>query len=826
MIRHEATIHQITPLGVTKQMRDAAANRKGEWEVITYDWDIEHPDDGCWGRLFGLGMARLCGYKEGGRTLQRTRIVLQEKEIPRILHIFTHGYRNKTKIESIHANLEQCAETMWPSGSLEHVAMRFLAVPILCRVFAGHRLKMTKFHERFVCCMGAFVPVKCHLKTQMQRRDDQSSGALNHSGGEPGPDSAQSTSAEGKKDGKPPPDTPKGPASSGASPGTSPPVGHPPGGVPASQSPGGSGPDAPDVPPTSLGRVSPKHGGCTPEDADIIANEIERIFEKAGIKMIVGQDYGDENGKDLDNKQIVGVMTTPTPKKPNVYNKSSRNAKAAKRKRLDEKARPYTGTKADQKKIKKFIGEACGYKKNRAIFSIKRIQEWAEKNLHLDKIKSGKWSDKRLSDSLANLMAKAFPEFNLKCDVKLEPMPEGKAPRLLIADGDDGQLMALIVVKCFEDLLFEWFESKSIKHAGKRVAIQRVIKVLKKEGAKLIEGDGSAWDTTCNSTTRGQVENPVLKHIMQQLIPYGVVPQQWHEEHMKCNDAKKLKLFFEKKLDKMRMTIDAIRRSGHRGTSCLNWWENFTHWSCSIFKEPERFLDPTVRKGLDVTGRTRWWMGAFEGDDSLCALYPPMKPGDDLDKEFIGWWERQGFNMKIVYATNRATFCGYHIACNEGEPTGFACPELPRALVGAGVSTSATIIKAAKEGDINTVKDIAAAGALARAADFAGIFPTVSRKFHDYAKSIKRSSEIVDREMSMRVAGEEGHNFTEIEATIESQNLQVTPTEELANLAAVGCQATMKELDTFMVHEWTFEGIGDYDTHRASLPVSWRPEDD
>jgi hypothetical protein len=141
------------------------------------------------------------------------------------------------------------------------------------------------------------------------------------------------------------------------------------------------------------------------------------------------------------------------------------------------------------------------------------------------------------------------------------------------------------------------------------------------------------------------------------------------------------------------------------------------------------------------------------------------------------------------------------------------------------VSCSTTIIKAAKAGDIGTVRDIAAAGAIARAADFAGLFPTVSRKFHEYATRVKRSREVVDREMSMRVMGEEGHNFTAIEQTIEAQNLQVTPTEELANLRAVGCPATLKELDTFMVHEWTFESIGEFEAHRASLPESWRPKD-
>lgn len=819
MIGHTVNPTSITPLGITEQMRDAAKNRAGEWEVTTYDWDVETPGFGYFGGIYRFGM-RLCGRFDKGKTLQKTTIRLGEKEIPRILHIVTHGYRNKTKVETIHANLEQVAETLWPSGSLEHVSMRFLAVPVLTRVVMGHQVTVSEVGRARICsapffitgmvlacrrlwssyettsrgiidpgpvtrylpafcglaALGCFIPQLSRYKTQLLRCDDHSRGTLNH-GDE---NDAVSRDANGKK---------------------------------------GSGDDAPPTDPKDKPDVF-KHGGNTPEDAHILANEQDRFVNLNGIKMIVGQDF---DGVDLDTKQIVGVLTAPTPKMPNVYNNSSANARAAKRERLDKKARPYTGTKADQKKIGKLVGEACGTKSNRAIFSEKRIKKWAEETFHMEDIKSGKWSNKRLEDSLTNLFKQAYPKMNLKCQVKLEPMQEGKPPRLLIADGDDGQLMALVVVKCFEDLLFEWFEDKSIKHASKRKAVKRTVKNLTKKGARLIEGDGSAWDTTNNASIRSQVENPVLRHIMQVLTPYGVVPAQWHEEHLKCCEKKQLKLFFQKNMDKMRMTIDAIRRSGHRGTSCLNWWENFVNWICSIFQEPERFLDPTVRKGIDETGHERWWNGCFEGDDSLCAMYPPMNEGDLMDEIFLGWWKRQGFNMTIVYADRRATFCGYHIACVDGEPSGFVCPELPRALVGAGVSCSSTIIEAAKCCDVGSVRDIAAAGALARAADFAGLLPTVSRKFHQYANSVKRSTEVIDREMSMRVMGEEGHNFTAIEESIESQNLSVTPTEEAANLEALLCPATLKELDTFMLHPWTFESIGDFEAHRASLPVSWRP---
>ena len=182
-----------------------------------------------------------------------------------------------------------------------------------------------------------------------------------------------------------------------------------------------------------------------------------------------------------------------------------------------------------------------------------------------------------------------------------------------------------------------------------------------------------------------------------------------------------------------------------------------------------------------------------------------------------------GFNMKIVYCDRRATFCGYHIACIGGEPTGFSCPELPRALMNSGVSCSASVIAAAKAGDVDAVRDLAAAGAIARAADFAGKIPSVSRKYHNFANDVKRSREINDREMSMRVMGEEGHCYSAIEESIEFQNARVTPTEEMDRLAAILCPATLKELDTFTLYAWTFESIGAHEQLRDSLPASWRP---
>eukprot|EP00969_Alexandrium_andersonii_P314043 13873773-Alexandrium_andersonii.AAC.1 len=59
-------------------------------------------------------------------------------------------------------------------------------------------------------------------------------------------------------------------------------------------------------------------------------------------------------------------------------------------------------------------------------------------NFHVEDIKSKKWVASRLGSALENLVQQSVHTFKLKANIKLEPMPEGKAPRMLIADNDDG----------------------------------------------------------------------------------------------------------------------------------------------------------------------------------------------------------------------------------------------------------------------------------------------------------------------------------------------------------------------------------------------------
>jgi hypothetical protein len=561
-----------------------------------------------------------------------------------------------------------------------------------------------------------------------------------------------------------------------------------------------------------------------PDDMDAAAGAADdgRTAEINGVVAVVGQNF--DKDAPVNHMPIMGAIIGPCQVKPNVYSKTASNLTAAINERIIKKARQPDLSKDDQMRIGKVISTAIrGKNEKRALFSKERVQQWAIDHFDMEGCKSKKWSQARFANALSNLYAKEHPESIFKAGIKPENMPEGKAPRMLIADGDEGQLMALAVVKCFEDLLFHHFESRSIKHCSKHDALKRVVGNLSKKGARAIEGDGSAWDTTCNVLIRKLIENPVLKHIWKELAEFGVIPESWMEEHQRACEQKTLKLFFSNKFEKMAVTIDAIRRSGHRGTSCLNWWINFTMWVTSVFRDPQRFLDPTIRKGIDLTGHMRWWNGCFEGDDSLCTMDPPMQPDDALSKIFMKFWSDAGFNMKIVYCDTRATFVGWHIGCDDGELNDFRSPELPRALANSGVSVSASTVQAAKNGDMRVIKCLAAASALARASDFSGILPSVSRKYLDFADACD-STNFTDREMSYRAYGTDGYDANTVRANIADKNAEVSFEEEQETLNKLGYKATLDELMTFTEYLWDLEPatLTAYEAFKESLPTTWR----
>jgi hypothetical protein len=273
------------------------------------------------------------------------------------------------------------------------------------------------------------------------------------------------------------------------------------------------------------------------------------------------------------------------------------------------------------------------------------------------------------------------------------------------------------------------------------------VKQRKRSGFTIFEGDGSAWDTTCTHQLREFTENPVIRHIAKCIMIFTEQPDAWTEAHTNACTRPELKLVYTKGVEKYQLedkvwkkTIAAIRRSGHRGTSCLNWWTNFVCWMSAVFDEHSccKFLSSDARWGTDVTGVNRWLVCAFEGDDSILMTSPAIEDGSALHQQILQFWDRLGFNMEIHMRSKNALFVGYRLAIGEeGLVPGCHVPEIDRCFGGAGISTSASTAKAFEDDDKEAALALAASGALSRSYEYAGLVPSISYKFLNYAQECR-----------------------------------------------------------------------------------------
>jgi len=720
---------------------------------------------------------------------------LKEKEFTQLLHVCRNARATKAK-EAVQGGQEETrAFLLWPSGSTEDIGMRILG-PWAVRMLVN--MRSLQEWSSPLCC--GYLQNK--TRTEL-RRWSAASGTFMKVGteapGKPSPCKkdtggvAETTSAatvwewclceHPDKDRVPSAETSTGVR----------------------------------VCTTCLCTMRPPTTGAAPASAvegEIAIADHSRVLRFSAGTLVIGQDASDAP------RELVGSLIAPSACPPLVYSNTAGNLTVAKVERIDKKQRPYVCDQQAKQRRGSIVARAMGNTSD-AIWSRSRIEKWITCNNDVKSLVSKKWSDVRTDASVLSLYNKAFPTFEFKGAVKAERMPEGKAPRMLIADGDDGQLMALTVIKCFEDLLFEKQESRSMKHASRPDGVARVLKTLNLPGSKLIEGDGSSWDTTCSDGIRSELENPVIARITCVMIEAAVCPPVWHAEHREACERKELKIFFKRKLERCKLTINAIRRSGHRGTSCLNWWINFCMWTSSVFREPARFLDPTRRKGTDLTGTDRKWVGAFEGDDSLCALTPPMEKGDHLSKMFEDTWEKAGFNMKLVYVTERATFCGMHIKATAGKVGTKWCPEIPRAFCSEAYSSSRLLMDAIYTGDGDKAKCLAAGAMLARAHGFAGRVPTISRKYTEYARSLGKAE--LTHDTRMRISGTaDGPKPEDIFDEIERENGKISPDEEKKFCADLGFPATEEELLKFSTYLWDWTTLTQFGDFESSLPLTWR----
>jgi hypothetical protein len=571
----------------------------------------------------------------------------------------------------------------------------------------------------------------------------------------------------------------------------------------------------------------------SPGDAEVLINSEPdgRTLVRDNVAFIVGQGYDKEDHQQAGVGKVVGALVAPTQKPPNVYLNTPQNEQDAIHGRLDTKSREVTFTPADRKQLGKFVQAMIHSPDSKqCIFSKRKIEEFLG-GFCVGEAKSRKWSWERFHHAWDQASEMPFPRIASKCMVKAEAMAECKSPRSLLADGDVGQVFSLICIFTLESLLFDHVgEGRCIKHVAKRDGIQNVAAALTKNGqikSFPIETDGSAWDATMSAQLRGMIEDPIIRHISKIVDSFGILPHGWCNAHILHNTKTRLKLTHTTKNagvhEFVKWEIASIRRSGHRGTSCLNYLCNMTLFYCSLFREPQKMLNSEVCNGQCHDGVTRWCRWAGEGDDGLGAIRPSIE-GTQAEKDFLEFWRRAGCNMKVLFPKERATFCGYHIQVNGDKTLGtIVAPEVPRCFDNAGVSTS-TEAKAAytsKEPGV-AVRRLARCSAYARALEFAPVLPTIARKFLEFGDQLDDGKRCHDREASMRATGEPQHDSSVLRQRVEST--MVSTSEEKANLRALQWYVSDEELFSFSTYHWDLDPsiVLNYAAFKASLPAAWR----
>lgn len=371
---------------------------------------------------------------------------------------------------------------------------------------------------------------------------------------------------------------------------------------------------------------------------------------------------------------------------------SSSNLKAG----LAKRVQPL-GFKADKKMTRKINKTVDALLKN--VFSVDKIKQWRVDNPVVEEFASSKWSPERFRNAFEDAMAETNARIEQTFQIKVnEALPaKGKAPRPIIQCGDRAQVMMSLPVKCFEDLLFEFFENASIKHLSKYDAMKRVSKHLRQLGAKLIEGDGSAWDSCCNPKIRSMTENRILKHIIAQLGNDPEVPKSWMDAVLA--DMEKAKIKGKAKVDDdcispLRVLIEAIRQSGHRGTSCFNFLINLICWLCVLCEHPERMIKKMRDGELQskyvsaFDGKEYFLKYAFEGDDSAISTTEDITQYQERIEEL---WTSLGFRMKLVFVEEKMTFTGFDFLCDQNGPTGVFVPEIARNIASSSWTTSSLV---------------------------------------------------------------------------------------------------------------------------------------
>jgi hypothetical protein len=394
------------------------------------------------------------------------------------------------------------------------------------------------------------------------------------------------------------------------------------------------------------------------------------------------------------------------------------NLQEAYRKRVLMKKRKFTCCDDEVKRI-----QAATNAFKRLITEERVMDVLIECGFDLEELKSKKWTTARYKEAIHNLNNMLYLSMKHDCQVKNEVLPTGstendgrkdyddvvKPPRLLIADGDTGQVIALASVAVLERICCGLFERWNIKGAAKDIKMRRLAEDfsdVSDDKTVVVEGDGSAWDTTCNHNIRRLTENVLLRQVGQLINECGFGDPEWTKVHESSCNKKKMKVNAKVKgtadtgikFGFVKSVIDAFRRSGHRGTSILNFVINMIMWCAALTDHPEEFLDPeSDMYTCRYTKRRFNRRMKFEGDDSILRLPYHLT---DFRREIEDFWAHAGFNMKLKFINcGTATFTGWNFTVDHGRfrsDAVYRCPEVFRSIAGMSWTTSSYLLSVLK----------------------------------------------------------------------------------------------------------------------------------
>ena len=120
----------------------------------------------------------------------------------------------------------------------------------------------------------------------------------------------------------------------------------------------------------------------------------------------------------------------------------------------------------------------------------------------------------------------------------------------------------------------------------------------------ITEGDGKAWDSSCSSGSRELTENQFIRRIADILMRDPIVRHDWIEVALADLEKQGIKgkvknqyaLAHEWLIGQVKVCIDTIRESGHRGASVLNFLINLFMWLSCVVTDPVAIIRK-VKKG-------------------------------------------------------------------------------------------------------------------------------------------------------------------------------------------------------------------------------------